>query len=302
MKKYVLGFVTLVSMAVISLSAFAGDEHNHVHIDQEGDNLVLDILQSGMDQHIDLDLGLQYGNVDNLNMWIGQIGQDNDVEFSVSGDGNTVKIIQEGRKNFAGFTSTWGKVNCPNATFCGDIDGINNDVFVHQVCTAGANCQDSETGFHVWGDSNLLRWGQGVALSNKNDTTFGTDDGAEYGGHKIIADFHGDNNKIVGYQTNGNTSTPDGHTANLWIYADDNDFWAKQQNDMSKNLTVKAYNDANVVSIVQKNNASHNATVLLYGSQPTTLNLLQQGGTAQSYSINQTCHTNGGCTINVTQQ
>ena len=207
MKKYVLGFVTLVGMALISLSAFAGDEHNHVHIDQEGDNLVLDILQTGTDQHIDLDLGLQYGNVDNLNMWIGQIGQDNDVEFSVSGDGNTVKILQEGRKNFAGFTSTWGKVNCNNATFCGDIDGINNDVYVHQVCTAGANCQDSEVGFHVWGDSNLLRWGQGVALSNKNDTTFGTDDGAEHGGHKTIVDFHGDNNKIVGYQTNGNTST-----------------------------------------------------------------------------------------------
>ena len=302
MKKYVLGFVTLVGMALISLGAFAGDEHNHVHIDQEGDNLVLDILQTGTDQHIDLDLGLQYGNVDNLNMWIGQIGQDNDVEFSVSGDGNTVKILQEGRKNFAGFASTWGKVNCNNATFCGDIDGINNDVYVHQVCTAGANCQDSETGFHVWGDSNLLRWGQGVALSNKNDTTFGTDDGAEYGGHKTIVDFHGDNNKVVGYQTNGNTSTPDGHTANLWIYANDNDFWAKQQNDMSKNLSVKAYNDANIVSIVQRNNASHNATVLLYGSQPTTLNLIQQGGTAQTYSINQTCHTSGGCTINLTQE
>jgi len=302
MKKYILGFVTLVGMTLISLGAFAGEGHNHVHIDQTGDNLVLDILQTGLDQHIDLDLGLQYGNVDNLTMWIGQIGQDNDVEFSVSGDGNTVKIKQEGRGNFAGFTSTWGKVNCPNATFCGDIDGLDNDVFVDQLCTAGASCQDSEVGFHVWGDSNLLRWGQGVALANKSDTTFGTGDGGEYGGHKIIADFHGDNNKIVGYQTNGNTASPDGHTANLWIYADDNDFWAKQQNDMSKNLSVKAYNDANIVSIVQRNNASHNATVLLYGSQPTTLNLIQQGGTAQTYSINQTCHTSGGCTINLTQQ
>jgi len=299
----VLGYMLLGMILLLApAKANAGDEHNHVHIDQEGDNLVLDILQAGKDQHIDLDLGLQYGNVDNLTMWIGQLGEDNEVEFSVSGDGNTVKILQEGRKNFAGFTSTWGKVNCNNATFCGDVDGINNDVFVHQVCTAGANCQDSEVGFHVWGDSNLLRWGQGVALANKNDTTFGTDDGGEYGGHKIIADFHGDNNKIVGYQTNGNTASPDGHTANLWIYADDNDFWAKQQNDMSKNLTVKAYNDANVVSIIQKNNAEHTATVLLYGSQPTTLDLLQQGSTAQSYSINQTCHTSGGCSISVTQE
>ena len=30
-----------------------------------------------------------------------------------NGDGNPVKISQEGQNNFAGFTSTWGKVNCP---------------------------------------------------------------------------------------------------------------------------------------------------------------------------------------------
>ena len=30
MKKYVLGFVTLVGMALISLGAFAGDEHNNM--------------------------------------------------------------------------------------------------------------------------------------------------------------------------------------------------------------------------------------------------------------------------------
>ena len=288
---------------LIANDAWGGPEHNHVHIDQtSGDNLVLDITQAGFNQHVDLDLGLQYGNVDNLTMWIGQLGQDNDVEFSVSGDGNTVKITQEGRKNFAGFTSTWGKVNCPNATFCGDVDGVDNDIFVHQLCTAGANCQDSEVGFHFWGDSNLLRWGQGVALQNKNDTTFNTGDGSEYGGHKAILDYHGDNNKIVGFQTNGNTNGPDGHTAHLWIYADDNDFWAKQQNDGAKNLTVKSYNDANIVSAVQKGNGSHTATILLYGSQPTTLNLLQHSDSAKSYSINQTCHTNGGCAINVTQQ
>ena len=49
---------------------------------QVGDNLDLTILQDGKAQHIDLDLGLQYGNVDNLTMWIGQLGEDNDVEFS----------------------------------------------------------------------------------------------------------------------------------------------------------------------------------------------------------------------------
>ena len=50
---------------------------------QVGDNLELTILQDGKGQHIDLDLGLQYGNVDNLTMWIGQLGEDNDVEFVI---------------------------------------------------------------------------------------------------------------------------------------------------------------------------------------------------------------------------
>ena len=35
---------------------------------QVGDNLELTILQDGKGQHIDLELGLQYGNVDNLTM------------------------------------------------------------------------------------------------------------------------------------------------------------------------------------------------------------------------------------------
>ena len=106
--KYILGTLLAIFCATASYDVFAGPEHNHVHIDQVGDNLELTILQEGKGQHIDLDLGLQYGNVDNLTMWIGQLGEDNDVEFSVSGDGNLVKIAQEGQNNFAGFTSTWG--------------------------------------------------------------------------------------------------------------------------------------------------------------------------------------------------
>ena len=90
--KYILGTLLAIFCATASYDAFAGPEHNHVHIDQVGDNLELTILQDGKGQHIDLDLGLQYGNVDNLTMWIGQLGEDNDVEFSVSGDGNLVKI------------------------------------------------------------------------------------------------------------------------------------------------------------------------------------------------------------------
>ena len=52
---------------------------------------------------------------------------------------------------------------------------------------------------------------------------------------------------------------------------------------------------------MQKGNANHNAQIRLQGNQPTTLNLLQQGSTNQSYNLTQTCYTTGGCTVNVTQ-
>ena len=74
--KYILGTLLAIFCATASYDVFAGEEHNHVHIDQVGDNLELTILQDGKGQHIDLDLGLQYGNVDNLTMWIGQLGED----------------------------------------------------------------------------------------------------------------------------------------------------------------------------------------------------------------------------------
>ena len=76
---WLIGGLLLGMGLLIANDAWGGEEHNHVHIDQVGDNLELTILQDGKGQHIDLDLGLTYGNVDNLTMWIGQLGEDNDV-------------------------------------------------------------------------------------------------------------------------------------------------------------------------------------------------------------------------------
>ena len=41
--------------------------------------------------------------------------------------------------------------------------------------------------------------------------------------------------------------------------------------------------------------------IKVYGNQPVTLNLTQQGSTNQSYILNQSCYTTGGCSITVTQ-
>jgi len=55
------------------------------------------------------------------------------------------------------------------------------------------------------------------------------------------------------------------------------------------------------MDVKQKDSANHNAQIRLQGTQPTILNLLQQGSTNQSYTITNTCYTAGGCTVNLTQ-
>ena len=140
----------------------------------------------------------------------------------------------------------------------------------------------SEAGFHVWGDNNLMRWGQGVALNNINDTTFNTGDGSEHGGHKVILDYHGDNNVIAGYQTNGNTSNPGYHTANIWIYGNNQDIWWKQINDGNKTVNYKSYQNGSQISGVQKGNGVLPPNITLYGSQPGHFKL----NTKQWYSTN----------------
>ena len=66
-------------------------------------------------------------------------------------------------------------------------------------------------------------------------------------------------------------------------------------------LTLYIYNDDNEVTISQKNNGDHNATITLNGSQPTILDLLQRGNTTQNYTLSQNCITTGGCNVTVTQ-
>jgi len=59
--------------------------------------------------------------------------------------------------------------------------------------------------------------------------------------------------------------------------------------------------DGSTVDLMQKGSANHNSQIILQGTEPTTLNLLQQGTTNMSYSITNTCYTAGGCTVNVSQ-
>ena len=106
----------------------------------------------------------------------------------------------------------------------------------------------------------------------------------------------GDTNTVDVYQ-NGT------HTHNLDIHVDGVEHELHQEGSGSHYAHIYFYQNADdsESSMTQKGSGSHNAQVRIQGTEHTIFTLLQQGGTNQSYSLTQTCHTVGGCTVNISQ-
>lgn len=152
-----------------------------------------------------------------------------------------------------------------------------------------------------YGSNNTISWvpywGSGKSWGGDIDGINNTlnieqHNGATYGGH-----VWGDSNQVDVYQYGT-------HTTYLDIHADsvDHDIWQEGDGSHYSHIWYYGTADGSNTSITQKGNANHNATITLQGSQPTTLNLLQDGSINQTYTLTQTCVTVGGCSVNVTQQ
>tara|TARA_R110002153_G_scaffold25667_3_gene81273 strand:- start:468 stop:1427 length:960 start_codon:yes stop_codon:yes gene_type:complete len=286
----VIGYIILGMFLLIPLS-HAND--NEVLLDQEGDNVVIDIAQGGNDNKVDVKLGLVTGDTYNMFSAV-QIGNDNSVYFSVGGNNNDIHLVQEGKNNDIGWTDSWGS----GYSWGGDLDGNNNDIEIRQKCSF-STCNANDVQFHIQGNNNDVLFGQGYYLSSTDDTTFDYDN-YEPGGNFLRLDIHGSNNDFSGSQKMDSSGTNHSMTVNL--YSNSNDVFAQQWANGNKTLTLTTNNDSNIVDIEQKGSGAHSATVVLNGSYSTTLDLLQQGTTAQGYSLTQTCATLGGCSISVTQE
>ena len=259
-------------MVSLSLSSYvkAGDEHNHVEI-------------------------AQVGSSDNFNLGIEQIGYENHVRFSFSHNNNTVNLLQFGNGNYIGYTDAWGS----GYTWGGDLDGLDNEIDIRQKCS-NASCNDNDFQFHVWGDDNVVKFGQGYSLNDNPSSPTWNYDNNEPGGNFVRLDIHGDDNIFTGSQKMDNSAI--NHSMTVNIYADDNEVFARQAQNGNKTLTLTIRNDGNDVYINQRDNGAHTATITFTGSFPTDLSLTQKGNTAQSYSLTQNCLTSGGCNVSVTQQ
>ena len=258
-------------VSLLSLNSLADDTHNHIHLDQ-----------------------VASGASDNLSLSIDQIGYENLIRFSFNHNDNTVSLLQFGNKNYIGYTDAWGS----GYSWGGDLDGLRNDIDIRQKCSK-TSCNDNDFQFHIWGDDNTVKFGQGYSLNDSSTPTWNYD-GNEPGGQFVRLDIHGDDNTFIGSQKMDNSAIR--HNMTVGIYADDNEVYARQAQNGDKTLTLTIYNDGNDVSVNQRDNGAHTAIITLNGTNPTYLFLLQKGNTTQNYSLSQNCLTSGGCTINVTQQ
>ena len=140
-------------------------------------------------------------------------------------------------------------------------------------------------------------WGSGKSWGGDVDGTNNTENITQTGGATYGRHIWGNSNTVSVTQ-NGT------HTHNIDIHTDDVDHTLSQTGTGSHYSHVYYYGsqDGSTVNLTQKDGANHNAQIRLQGTQPTTLNLLQQGTTNQSYTLTQNCYTSGGCTISVTQE
>ena len=139
-----------------------------------------------------------------------------------------------------------------------------------------------------WGSGKS--WGGDVDGSDNTETVIQFD-GAEYGRH-----IWGDNNTVEIYQHGDHTHNNDIHVDDV-----DHESWQEGTGSHYSHAYFYGTTDGSSTDMTQKGTANHNAQIRIQGTEPTTLNLLQQGGTNQSYTLTQTCYTAGGCTVNVSQ-
>ena len=233
-------------------------------------------------------------------------GDDNGIYIDQAGSNNTISILQESENN------QLRGINQQRAQMWGDFNTI--DIRQGASTTTGINLIE----LMMDGDSNNLTLYQ-------DRSSDGSQDGSAYGDHIIRIDIDGNLNDIDITQRN-NTTYPQGHFVDLTVAGNSNNVDVLQISDYGKDLFATITGNSNTVDVFQHGNAnhfaditltgdghlinleqngtaSHSATInLTNGSAPSTLNLIQDSNTPQSYSLEQTCYTAGGCSTTLTQQ
>jgi len=230
---------------------------------------------------------------------------DNSVYIDQAGTSNTIEITQSGSAG-----NHIRGIGVENSAITGDSNTI--ELKQGDDSAGGVNLIE----LMVDGDTNDIKLWQ-----DRNDD--GTKDTGASGDHIIQLDIDGNLNNIDVVQRSNVGS--DGHYAGIDVVGNSNTIDLTQTSTYEKQLFLNITGNSNVLDLDQTANSKkfaditltgnghnitlkqrgvgeHNATInLTYGSSASTLNLDQNSSTDQTYSLEQTCYTIGGCSATVTQ-
>ena len=234
-------------------------------------------------------------------------GGDNTIYIDQVGSSNTVSITQSG--------TAGNHIKGLDGADASTITGNSNTLDIRQ----GA---DTSTGINLIEFSILGSTNDILLYQDRLDA--GSEASLTGGEHTIKLDVDGDLNNIDIIQRSS-SSTNGGHHTELEVTGDSNVVDLKQIGDYSKDIFGSVTGDSNNVLVRQRGESnkylefelignghdldveqsgtgSHKASIsLTNGSAPSSLDLTQSGSTSQSYAIEQTCYTVGGCSATVTQ-
>ena len=235
------------------------------------------------------------------------IGLGNRIDLYSDGSGNSVTIEQVGNYNRVQGLAGAGT----NA----HVAGFGTSVNIKQGDSlSGRNLIE----LYVQGNGN------NVTLSQARNITTGEVDGSESGGHIARVSITGNVGTYVFRQGNDGGSSS-GHFLNYTMSGGGGTHTVKQSGNGEKlafiSITGNYNNETvtqsgtgnhfldlsltgnnNTANITQTGSAGHKATInLTNAGGASSLTLLQQGSTAQIYSITQQCANLAGCSVSVTQ-
>ena len=226
------------------------------------------------------------------------------LEQKIGSSANSVTIEQTGNYN---------KIAGGGGGTYAVIDGDNNTVNIKQGDTLGKNLFE----FSVTGNTN------NITLWQARNPTTGLQDGSESGGHYMGLNITGSTNTLSLKQSNDGGTTS-GHFAYVDVTGNTNQGTLKQMGNGEKTFFGIVNGNTNVFDVTQqgsgsfmdlsltgnghnvtasqKDAGSHKATINLTNAVgSSTVNLIQQGSTAQNINITQQCATLSGCSVSVTQ-
>jgi len=187
-----------------------------------------------------------------------------------------------------------------------------NEVNIDQIGNYN-NIEVIQSGFYqlvdvtVIGDSNIVDIGQyglknyaNVQAQGSSNTinSYQANTGVLSPGHFSEMLISGNNNSII------NSQTGDGEKINfISVNGNSNTVNNTQIGNTTKYSDIKTVGNDHSIIINQKDGGQHAARIeVTNNGGASNINVLQQGNTNQTYSIQQSCATVGGCSVTMTQQ